>query len=362
MPRLSHTLALTALSREDLARTVSSAYGVLRGARFGEGGLLVLPSEEESRRLEHRARELGLVLTEEERAAHGRRVGDPSDGVGGTGDPAGSTEREVTAQDLADEVAVSESELSLRLLSGEHLAPGSTYLATEVDPQGRPLFAPDGEGWVGTDLTVASWDESGVCAVDFAMREDAGTGGGSTDNGEEGGEAAPSTTGTVVHDHAEETLTLEADLRFPVESAMARWGSRLLRAHVRVRVDLPGWFAAAGGAVTTPPVTLEVDHRLVRARGEAVPAPGPDGTWSVSGQLDVRGVGLSRPIVAVAAWAMGRSLRRSEQWSVESGAARFQEGWDDVAHALPSLPEFLDDVAGTFAGARGDDRPRTPEL
>ncbi|WP_017545142.1 hypothetical protein [Nocardiopsis prasina] len=361
MPLLSHTLALTALGREDLARTVSSAYGVLHGARFGEDGRLLLPSEEESRRLEHRARELGLLLTEEERAAYGRRVGDPLDGAKVTGAPAGSTEREVTAQDLADEVVVSEAELSLRLLSGEHLAPGSTYLATEVDPQGRPVFAPDGEGWVGTDLTVASWDESGVCSVDFAMREDAGTGG-ATENGAEGGEGAPSTTGTVVHDHAEETLTLEADLRFPVESAMARWGSRLLRARVRVRVDLPGWFAAADGTATAPPVTLEVDHRLVRARGQAVPAPGPDGTWSVSGQLDVRGVGLSRPIVAVAAWAMGRSLRRSEQWSVESGTARFQEGWDDVARALPSVPGFLDDVARTYARARPDDRPRTPDL
>lgn len=351
MPRLSHSLTLTPLGREDLARTVSSAYGVLRGAHFGEDGLLVLPSEKELRRLEQRAEELGIALAPEERAAYERGVEDPLEGTGEAEEAAGSTERELAAQDLADEAAVEAAELSLRLLSGEHLAPGSTYLATEVDPAGRPVFAADGEGWVGTDLTVASWDETGVCAVDFAMCEEAGSGGGSTGKGGE----APSTTGSVVHDRARQTLAVDADLRFPVESALARWGSHLLRARVRVRVDLPGWFAAATGAEPPAPVTLEVEHPLVRARGEASPAPGPDGTWTVSGRLDVRGVGLSRPIVAVAGWALGRSLRRSDQWSVESGGAWFQEGWDDVARALPGLPDLLDDVAGTFADARPGD-------
>ncbi|WP_431869428.1 hypothetical protein [Nocardiopsis eucommiae] len=352
MPRLSHSLALTPLGRADLARTVSSAYGVLRGARFGEDGLLVLPSEKELRRLELRAEELGLTLDQGERTAHEHGTPDPWEESGRTGEP-GSTEREIAAQDLADEAAIEAAEPSLRLLSGEHLAPGSTYLVTEVDPEGRPVFASDGEGWVGTDLTVASWDESGVCAVDFAMREEAGTGGASA---EDGGEA-PSTTGGVVHDRARETLAVDAELRFPVRSALARWGSHLLRARVRVRLDLPGWFASAAGAATPPPVTLEVEHPLVRARGEASPSPGTDGTWTVTGRLDVHGVGLSRPIVAVAAWALRRSLRRSEQWSLESGAASFQQGWDDLARALPGLPDLLDDVAATFADAGpGDHR------
>ncbi|MFE9246245.1 hypothetical protein [Nocardiopsis sp. NPDC006938] len=353
MPHLHHTFTLTALDRGDVARTVSSAYGVVRGARFGPDGALLPPTEEELRRLERRAEARGIVPDAEERAAYQRAFEDPPGHAEGSGeavpegDDRGSAERELDGHDLAEEAALREARLSLRLLSGEHLAPGSAYLVTEVDAEGRPVFETDGDGWVGTDLTVTSWNESGRCAVDFAMREDAGAADGASPRGE-----STTTTGTVVHDHVQETLTVEADLRLPVESAMARWGSGLLRARVRVRVDLPGWYAAASGAATVPPVTLEVEHRLVRASGEAVPAPGPEGVWSVSGRLEVRGVGLSRPLVAAAGWALGRSLRGSDAWSLEARAAAFEAGWDGIARALPEFPALLDELAAVLADAR----------
>ncbi|QVJ02624.1 hypothetical protein KGD82_09705 [Nocardiopsis eucommiae] len=271
MPRLSHSLALTPLGRADLARTVSSAYGVLRGARFGEDGLLVLPSEKELRRLELRAEELGLTLDQGERTAHEHGTPDPWEESVRTGEP-GSTEREIAAQDLADEAAIEAAEPSLRLLSGEHLAPGSTYLVTEVDPEGRPVFVSDGEGWVGTDLTVASWDESGVCAVDFAMREEAGTGGASA---EDDGEAPPPPAGWC---------TTAPGRPWPsTRNCASRYG---VPWHAGVRTCCApgygsGWTCPAGSrpppARRPSPVTLEVEHPLVRARGEASPRPEPTG-------------------------------------------------------------------------------------
>lgn len=347
MPRLSHTLDLTPVERGDVARTVSAVYEVLRSARFDDTGELVLPSGREAERLKRRAEELGIVPTEAEREERGHRdqagLADLSVPERPAGARDGDTERELWEQDRSDEAAVSEATLTLRLLSGEHLAPGSTYLATEVDADGRPLFDAGGEGWLGTDLTVTAWEESGVCSVDFSMREDAAAAG-------EG--APPVTVGSVVHDRAGETLTVRADMRFPVESAMARWGSGLLRARITARADLRGWFAAAAGGSTVPPLTLEVEHRLVRAYGKVVPAAAPDGRWSVAGDLDVRGRGLARPLVAAVSWALLRSIRRADGASAEEYAAELVRGWDDVARALPALPGFLGEVAESLARAR----------
>lgn len=347
MPRLSHTLDLAPVGRGDFARTVSAVYEVLRSARFDGTGELILPSEQESERLQRRAEELGIVPTEAEREEsrhrNQARLADLSVPEHPDQAPGCDTERELWEQDRSDEAAVGEATLTLRLLSGEHLAPGSTYLATEVDADGRPLFDVGGEGWLGTDLTVTAWDESGVCSVDFSMREDAAA-------AEDG--APPVTVGRVVHDRAEETLEVHADVRFPVESAMARWGSSLLRARVTARADLREWFAAAAGGAAAPALTLEVEHRLVRAHGEVVPAPGPDGRWSVAGELDVRGRGLTRPLVAAVSWALLRSIRRAGGASVAEHSAELVRGWDDLARALPELPGFLGEVAESLAAAR----------
>ncbi|GAA1097878.1 hypothetical protein [Nocardiopsis metallicus] len=351
MPRLSHTLDLAPVDRGDVARAVSAVHEVLRSARFDDTGELILPSEQESERLERQAEELGIVPAEAEREERERRnrarLADLPDPEQPAGAPDGDTERELWEQDRSDEAAVREATLTLRLLSGEHLAPGSTYLATEVDADGRPLFDEGGEGWLGTDLTVTAWEESGVCSVDFSMREDA-------TSAEDG--APPVTIGSVVHDRAEETLTVRADMRFPMESAMARWGSSLLRARITARVELRGWFAAAAGGATAPPVTLEVEHRLVRAHGYVVPAPGPNGLWSVSGDLSVRGRGLARPLVAAVFWALVRSVRRAGSPSVAEHSAEFVRGWDDLARALPELPGFLGEVAESLATARPRNR------
>ncbi|GHC85724.1 hypothetical protein GCM10007079_28870 [Nocardiopsis terrae] len=345
MPRLSHTLDLSPADRDDLARTVSAVYEVLRRARFDGTGELLLPGERERERLRRRAEDLGLVLSGEERRERERANRERLADVPGP-DPAeapeSDTERELRARDLADDAALNEAVPSLTLLDGEHLAPGSRYLLTEVDAEGRPVLDQGGEGWLGTDLTVTAWDETGVCSVDFAMRGDVAPG---------GSDIPPATRGNVVHDHARETLVISADLSFPVQSALARWGSNLLTARVSARLDLRAWFSAASGAAADPPLTLEVEHRLVRGRAVAVPAPAPYGRWSVTGELDVRGRGLSRPLVAAAAWALLRSIRRAEGTSVAEHAAAFERDWDETVRALPDLPGFLHEVAGSVAAA-----------
>ncbi|GAB3715381.1 hypothetical protein [Nocardiopsis oceani] len=328
MPRLSHTLDLDPVDRGDVTRTVSAVQEVLRSARFDDSGELLLPEERDRERLERRAEGLGLVPSAAERAERDRererdeRLADLS-----------------SPEDRADEAAVREASLSLRLLSGEHLAPGSRYLLTEVDAEGAPVFGEGSEGWVGTDLTVTAWDESGVCSVDFAMRD-----------GAEDGQA-PVTTGSVSHDRAEQTVTAYADLGFPVESALVKRGSSLLRAQVTARVDLRAWFAAAAGGSPEPPATLEVEHRLARAEGRVAPAPGQDGLWSVVGDLELRGRGAARPLVAVAAWALLRSVRRADEKSVEQRATEIAQEWNDHVRVLPELPGFLEELAEALAKA-----------
>lgn len=349
MPRLSHTLDLSPLDREDLRRTVDGFHQVLRGFRFDEKSYLLGLSEEEMERLERRAVELGAVDAELHR------------------------ERRERAEAQGPEPRQEPEPLTrLRLLSGAHLAPGSRYLLNELAP-GEPALdeqvtaAEEYEGWLGTDITVDSWSEAGVCAIGFAMRD-------VPDRQTEGaeGEPPPSTSGHLEHDRGAEVLTLTATLRFPASSAFVRWGSRLLTVGITARVDLPGWYASlngSAGAGTTDgtagtdsaagaaPVRLEVDHPLARARAEVRPQLNARRRWSVNAALDVRGKGLSRPIVAAAAWALRRSLRRSEDWSLAEQVAEVESSWEEIARGLHAFPALLDEVAEAMEQAGA---PRGP--
>lgn len=300
MPRLSHTLDLDALKREDIAGSIDGVHRVLREARFDSEGHLLVPDEAERERLERRAEELGVLHRGES--------------------------AEAGPQDM---------EHSLRLLSGEHLAPGAHYLFSVLDEKGEPDFSEEVEGWMGTDLTITSWDPEGRCAVDFAMREDPAV----------TGFEDSVTSGTVVHDRAAQALSIHARMRFPAPMSMVGENSSLLRVEVDVHVDLAGWYAALSGVEGAAPVRFEVGHPFVRAVGEALPSPEADGRWSVTGSLQVRGRGPARPLVAVAAWAMLRSMRRSEEMSVERWVTEVERSWTDTARGLPAIPELLGEVA-----------------
>lgn len=355
MPRLSHTLDLDALDREDLLRSIDGAYRILRSARFDEQGYLLVPDEEELERLERRAQEAGLVdpgarrdhreradaeaerLVEEiarlrqemaqEQAEHGR--------------PRTETRRAVEERSV--ELDVLRSKEVLRLLRGEHLAPGSHYLLGTVGENGEPVFAEGDQGWVGTDLTITSWDEEGLCAFDFAMREDP----------ELSGFEDPVTSGTVEHDRAARTLTVHARMRFPAPVSTLREDSPLLRVQVRARIELPDWYAALSGARGQDhPAGFEVVHPLVRATGTATPSAGGADRWSVATSLDVRGRGPARPLVAAASWALLRSLRRSQQTYVREWVEEVERTWARVARGLPELPGLLEDLAQAMANAR----------
>lgn len=378
MPRLSHTLDLSPLDREDLRRSVAGIHQVLRSFRFDEEGYFIALDEEEVERLDRRAVELGTVdpelhrqrkeraeAEERERKAEwdrtlaevqqdlaevNRDLDQLNQDLDEMREKRGLPPVEVEEDPEPGEEVEEEPEprTRLRLLSGAHLAPGSRYLLNEVTLDGQLLTAETYDGWLGTDITVDSWSETGVCAFDFAMRDipDQRAGGGA-----EGDPPPPSTSGRVEHDRGAEVLTLTATLRFPAASAFVRWGSRLLTVDITARVDLPGWYASVGGAEVPAPVQLEVKHPLARALGEVRPQLNAQRRWSVSGALDVRGKGLSRPIVAVAAWALRRSLRRSEDWSFEEQVAEVESSWEEMARGLHAYPALLDEVAESLERA-----------
>jgi hypothetical protein len=393
MPRLSHTLDLSPLDREDLRRSADGIHQVLRSFRFDEEGYFLTPDDEEMERLDRRSVELGTVdperhrqrkeqaeAEERERKAQWQRLlAETEQGLAEVNrdlaqlhqdtDEIGlpPVEAEKGAEKGAEKEAEPEEEpeprTRLRLLSGTHLAPGSRYLLNEVTLDGQFLTAETHEGWLGTDITVDSWSETGVCAFGFAMRDvpDQRAGGGA-----EGDPPPPSTSGRVEHDRGAEVLTLTATLRFPSSSALVRWGSRLLTVDIVARVDLPGWYASLGGADVPAPARFEVKHPLARALGEVRPELNAQRRWSVSGTLDVRGKGLSRPIVAVAAWALQRSLRRSEDWSFQEQVAQVESAWEEMARGLHAYPALLDEVAeslkraGTAQGP-GADTSQSPD-
>lgn len=355
MPRLSHILDLDALDREDLVRSVEGVYRVLRGARFDEQGHLLVPDEEELERLERRAEEAGLIDPKarrerrEREAAEAERLveeiarlrQDMAEQEAEYGRP--RTETRTAAEEHAVELDVLRSKEVLRLLEGEHLALGSHYLLGTVGENGEPVFTEGDQGWVGTDLTITSWDEEGSCAFDFAMREDP----------ELSGFEDPVTTGTVEHDRAARTLTLHARMRFPAPVSTLRKDSTLLRVEVRARIDLSDWYAALSGArVQDHPAGFEVIHPLVRATGTATPSPTGADRWSVATSLEVRGRGPARPLVALASWALLRSLHRSQETYVREWVDEVERTWARMARGLPELPGLLEDLAETMANAR----------
>lgn len=367
MPRLSHILDLDALDREDLARSVDGVHRVLRGARFDGQGYLLVPDEEELKRLERRVEETGLLDPGAHRERRDREAAeaerlveeiarlrqDMAEQEAEHGRP--RTETRTAAEERAVELDVLRSKEILRLLAGEHLAPGSHYLLGTVGENGEPVFTEGDQGWVGTDLTITSWDEEGLCAFDFAMREDP----------ELSGFEDPVTTGTVEHDRAARTLTVHARMRFPAPVSTLRKDSALLRVEVRARIDLPDWYATLSEARTQDhsearaqdhPARFEVIHPLVRATGTATPSPGAAGRWSVATSLEVRGRGPARPLVAVASWALLRSLRRSQERSVREWVGEVERTWARVARALPELPGLLEELAETMAHARSPRR------
>lgn len=328
MPRLSHTFDITHVERDVVDRTVASAYEVARSCRFDDHGWLLTPDEATRARLTERAEELGLVdrerseqlRREQHEAAEELRYNPPQD------------------PERAEELAVKAASSAVRLQSGQHLQPGSYYLVTELTPDGRQLEAAAvGKGWVGGGLTVDEWDEAGVCSVGFALPDTVGT------------VEDPVTSGSLNHDSAAGLLTGTVRIQLPGRGAWLR------RATGTLTVDAGAWYAALQGHETgVPPALLEATHRLVTVRAWLSPRLDHDGRWSVEAVLQVRGRGLVRPFVAMAVWAVRKSMQREESKSAREGAEepnvrkpldQTEEDCDRIARNASSLPDFLHEVA-----------------
>ncbi|WP_285734185.1 hypothetical protein [Nocardiopsis sp. ATB16-24] len=334
MPRLSHTFDVTAVDREVVERIVAALHEVARSCRFDGRGWLLLPDEETLERLERRADELGLVdRSEAERLRGDRRraVEELRDGTAGT--PA-----------EADELTVAASRTALQLQRGRHLAPRSHYLLAELTPEGVPVEPGDDEekGWSGTGLTIASWEEGGTCAVEFAMPDTVGT------------HRPPVTWGTVEHDAPAGLLTWTTHLRLPGRGAWLR------SANGTLRLDRDAWYGALSGAPGAPPARLEAEHALADVDAWLVPRVGVDGRWSVEAVLEVRGRGVFRPLVAAAFWALTASFRRQDRRNVKQGTGepttrerldQASRSWDRIARNAPHVPGLLRDLAGAMADA-----------
>lgn len=338
MPRLSHTFDITAVDEKVVERIVAALYEVARSCRFDGRGWLLLPDEETLERLERRADELGLVdRAEAERLRGDRRraAEELYDGTAGT--PAEADERTVTA-----------SRTALQLRRGRHLAPRSHYLLAELTPEGVPVEPGDDEekGWSGTGLTIASWEEEGTRAVEFAMPDTVGT------------HQPPVTWGTVAHDAPAGLLTWTTHLRLPGRGAWLR------SANGTLRLDRGAWYGALSGASTTPPARLEAEHALAGVHAWLAPRVGADGRWSVEAVLEVRGRGVFRPLVAAAFWALTASFRRQDRRNVRKGTGepttrerleQASRSWDRIARNAPHIPDLLHDLAGAMADAGAGD-------
>ena len=339
MPRLSHTFDITPVEREVVTETVGAAHEVARSCRFDGRGWLLLPDEQTRKVLHARAADLGLVDREAAERLHRERR-----------EAVEQLRAGVSSPERAEELAVGAATLALQLQSGHHLEPHSHYLVAELSPEGVPLEpADEDKGWSGTGLTISSWDEGAVTAVDFAMPD------------VRGAEGPPVTSGTVVHDAGTARLTGTVRIQLPGRGAWLR------SATGTVTIDTDAWYAALNGAdQAPPPALLEAEHRLMRVRAWLSPTRGADGRWTVEAVLDVRGRGVYRPVVAVMLWTLRSSIRRADARSARRGDGEptlrerlhhQERAWDRVARNAPDLPGYLREVARALFRATPGQHP-----
>jgi len=172
------------------------------------------------------------------------------------------------------------------LTEGDALAPGARYAA----PEG------------GARLEVTSWDPAGETAGRLET------------DGEEMTTAWTAELHTV---HAPRTATLVNEVRVGQAGLAA--------STVETRVDVDGWWSAAGGDGGAPPVTGVARYRVFELAYELTPAPGQDGNLDLTVAVDLRGHGFARIVLALALPVRRRLWRRyvgeldgvAEKWNRE---------------------------------------------
>ncbi|MET8807649.1 hypothetical protein [Streptomyces sp. NPDC004546] len=186
----------------------------------------------------------------------------------------------------------------VRLVKGDHLAPGAVYEAEAED--GRHQEAERlriVERRSGNDPAVrlehVLGDEDTVTVVEGALH-------------------------TV-------SRPVSVELRGSVR-VLGRWAS-LRRASGDARVDLRAWWeAAAGRRYSGTPFEAHLEHRLGVATLWAVPRPYGDGRWEVRLVLSLGGRSLLRPVAALALLLFRGRLREA----FTDTADRTAEVWNEI--------------------------------
>ncbi|MQY34454.1 hypothetical protein SRB17_24230 [Streptomyces sp. RB17] len=171
----------------------------------------------------------------------------------------------------------------VRLVKGEHLAPGAVY---EVEPEDERRQEPD-------RLRIVERRSGGDRAVRLEHVL--------------GDEGTVTVLAGTLHTSAR---PVAAELHGSM-AAVGRWAS-LRRAQGDARVDLRAWWeAAAGRRCNGTPFEARLEHRLAGATLWAVPRPHGDGRWEVRLVLSLRGRSLLRPVAAVGLLLFRGRLRQA---------------------------------------------------
>ncbi|MGQ5633306.1 MULTISPECIES: hypothetical protein [unclassified Streptomyces] len=188
----------------------------------------------------------------------------------------------------------------VRLVKGEHLAPGATYEAAGDSedagrvPRKQVRFVVRRSGSEpAARLELVLGDEETVTAVEGALR----------------GAERPA------------AVELRGSLR-----AAGRWPA-LRRAHGEARADFRAWWkAAAGRRFSGAPFEARLEHRFGTARLRAVPRPHDEDHWEVRLVVSLRGRSVLRPVAALGLLMFHRRLREAVADAVD-GTARV---WNEI--------------------------------
>ncbi|MEU9446555.1 hypothetical protein AB0D42_38140 [Streptomyces sp. NPDC048304] len=185
----------------------------------------------------------------------------------------------------------------MRLVKGEHLAPGAVYEADsedgghETQEQLRIVVRRSGSE-PAARLEHVLGDEETVTVVEGALRS-------------VGRPAA-------------------AELRGSLRTA-GRW-TALRQAHGEARVDFRAWWkAAAGRRFSGAPFDARLEHRFGTARLRAVPRPRDEGHWEIRLVVSLRGRSVMRPVAALGLQMFRRRLREAFADAVDRTAQVWNE-------------------------------------
>ncbi|GLU46361.1 hypothetical protein [Nocardiopsis ansamitocini] len=217
--------------------------------------------------------------------------------------------------------AAAEERVDVRLIAGVHLRPGARYRFCVRDEGDHTTEAAEST----TDVTVAEWNPSATTVL---------TASGNFVQGED----AYSFDGTL-STHAQE---LPPRIRATGELRVANGALAWLRgASVTAGADF------SSTAKGTAPVTVELTHRLVRAKLALTPISTSEGVSRVTVLVIVRGRRWARPLVAVGAWCMRGTIAREVDAALTEVVSTV---WNPLVQEA-DLPAELARAGALLAGA-----------